>query len=118
MAHAETHEVAPGVTVRAIDPLHFVATKLEAWRGRGGGDYRESHDLEDLLAVVAGLPALRAEVQAAAREASAAVRTELAALARDGAFLTAVWGHFDGDDEGQRRAARLVEWLRALGRGS
>ena len=36
----------------------FLATKLEAFRGRGQGDFLFSHDLEDLMAVVDGRAAL------------------------------------------------------------
>ena len=60
--------------VRAITPLYFVATKLEAFAGRGRGDYQASHDLEDVLSVLAGLDSLRAEVRTDTSVAGGAVR--------------------------------------------
>ena len=39
-----------------------IATKIEAFRGRGGDDHQLSHDLEDLVAVVDGRPELIAEI--------------------------------------------------------
>jgi predicted nucleotidyltransferase len=54
------------VTVRLWDDLEirivrgpfFIATKLGAFQGRGKGDFFGSHDLEDLISVVDGRPAL------------------------------------------------------------
>jgi predicted nucleotidyltransferase len=116
IAAAEARTVAPGLEVLAITPVYFAATKLAAFHSRGRGDYVESHDLEDVLTVLAGLPSLRAEVAAAGSGVARAVRDDLVALATREAFLEATWGHFEGDAAGQRRAAATVAWLRGLGR--
>lgn len=63
VAEAISHELAPDLKVLVITPIYFIATKLEAFRGRGHGDYQASHDLEDILLVLAGLPDLRAQLQ-------------------------------------------------------
>lgn len=54
-----------GVAVRAATAPAFLATKLIALADRGAGDYRASHDLEDILAVVDGRALVRAELDAA-----------------------------------------------------
>ena len=118
IAAAEAYSVAPDLEVLAISPLHFVATKLEAFHSRGRGDYIESHDLEDVLTVLAGLPSLRDEVDAAGPGVARAVHGELVDLAAREAFLEATWGHFEGDAAGQARAASTVAWLRSLERTS
>ncbi len=43
------HRLTSGTEIRLIDPVHFVATKLEAFDGRGNSDFVMSHDLEDVL---------------------------------------------------------------------
>ena len=111
---AEVHIVASNVEILAISPIYFVATKLEAFHSRGGGDYVESHDLEDILTVLAGLPGLRAEVELALSGVAHAVRGELVHLAAQPAFVEATWGHFEGDVAGQARAASVVAWLRTI----
>lgn len=118
IAGAQTHAVAPDLEVLAISPLYFVATKLEAFHSRGRGDYIESHDLEDVLTVLAGLPSVRDQVDAAGSGVARAVRDDLAGLVAREAFLEAIWGHFEGDAAGQARAASTVVWLRSLGRTS
>jgi len=40
--------------IRLITAPLFLATKFEAFRGRGGNDYLASHDLEDLITVIDG----------------------------------------------------------------
>lgn len=55
-AEAAVHSLESILEVRAITPLYFVATKLEAFRGRGAGDYQASHDLEDILHRSLGAP--------------------------------------------------------------
>jgi hypothetical protein len=34
--------------------LYSLATKMEALKGRGGGDYVASHDMEDIITVLDG----------------------------------------------------------------
>jgi hypothetical protein len=52
---AQTFPIA-GHNLRIVTPALFVATKLEAFHGRGGGDVFASHDLEDIVAVADGRP--------------------------------------------------------------
>ena len=40
-----------GIVIRVVSPAYFLATKLEAFAGRGKGDYF-SHDLEDIVFVL------------------------------------------------------------------
>jgi hypothetical protein len=47
---AQTLQIA-GHEVRVVTPALFIAAKLDAFHGRGGGDIVASHDLEDIIAV-------------------------------------------------------------------
>ena len=40
--------------VKHITAPHFIATKIEAFNGRGNGDVLMSHDMEDIISVVDG----------------------------------------------------------------
>jgi hypothetical protein len=50
------------VRLQLITAPYFLATKLEAFRGRGRGDFAGSHDLEDVIAVIDGRVELIGEV--------------------------------------------------------
>ena len=63
MDTAARYKLVPGLEIRLISAPVFVATKLEAFKGRGGGDIF-SHDLEDAIAVIDGRETLLDEVRA------------------------------------------------------
>lgn len=81
-----------GLSVRRITPVYFVATKLEAFRGRGAGDYLASHDLEDVTTVVDGREELVAEVRDASQDVRGYIQREFGELLRSEDFLNAMPG--------------------------
>jgi hypothetical protein len=68
------------VTIRILDPPHFLASKLEAYRGRGDDDPYMSHDLEDVVSVVAGRPDCVEEVMAAGPELSDWIGSQMGSI--------------------------------------
>lgn len=78
--------------IRLVTPACFLATKLEAFEDRGGGDYLESHDLEDVLSVVDGRPTIVAEVADAEPALRGYVAGVFARLLADEGFLNALPG--------------------------
>jgi predicted nucleotidyltransferase len=89
---ADYHRIGGGVAVRVADAPSFVATKLEAFLDRGGGDYLSSHDLEDVLSVVDGRAELAAELGRAPPELRDFVAQTLARLLGDEGFDNALPG--------------------------
>ncbi len=63
--HAATRHLDDKLHIKVVSPVYFVATKLEAFAGRGEGDYYASHDMEDLIAVIDGRETLVNELEAA-----------------------------------------------------
>lgn len=49
--HANLMKLPSGKEIRVVTAAHFLATKFEAFHGRGEGDYY-SHDLEDIVFVM------------------------------------------------------------------
>jgi hypothetical protein len=68
------------IEIRVISGPAFVATKLEAFMSRGGGDILSSHDLEDILNVVDGRPSIVEELSAASEALQKFVRQTFGAL--------------------------------------
>jgi len=66
----------PSLQIRHITAPLFLATKLEAFKGRGKGAYYGSHDLDDALAVVDGRPSLESAGPNWMRPTSAGTRPE------------------------------------------
>lgn len=65
---AQTVTLSSGKTIRLISAPAFLATKFEAFAGRGKGDVLGSHDLEDIINLLHGRPELPQEVAVAAAE--------------------------------------------------
>ncbi|MGQ0834455.1 MAG: hypothetical protein ACT4O5_05925 [Gammaproteobacteria bacterium] len=113
---AESVRLPSGHMIRLVSPPLFLATKLEAFRSRGRGDFLASHDLEDIVTVLGGRPELLGEVQAAASPVRAYIAGEIGTLLQDPAFAQALTGHLAGDEASQARASLIRERLYALSR--
>lgn len=103
-----------GTLIRLIAAPVFLATKLEAFSGRGQGDYLFSHDLGDFLAVIDGRDSLLDECRASAAELRAYLAERAAGLLGSPAFIDALPGHLPGDAGSQARLPDLEGKLRAL----
>lgn len=110
---AETLHIA-GHDVRVVTPLLFIATKLEAFHGRGGNDVFASHDLEDIISVVDGRPEIVNDVAAADVDVRRCIRTEIRALLDDPNFIEALGGFLLPDAASQGRRSLLERRLRSL----
>jgi len=100
--------------IRLISAPLFIATKLEAFEGRGKGDMLLSHDLEDIVTVIDGRPSLIAEMRLASRDLQEYISEKFTMLLASEAFLSALSGHLPGDGASQSRLPLLERKLREL----
>jgi hypothetical protein len=113
IAHAETRKVGKW-RIRVVSAPFFLATKLEAFAGRGAGDFRASHDIEDLIALIDGRPELLDEARAAAPELQVYFAEELGELLDEPKFLDALPGHLRGDSVSQDRDRVVLARMKAI----
>jgi hypothetical protein len=92
IATAATVRLDSGADIRAAEPAALLATKLSAWKGRGGGDLLRSLDVHDVLTLIDGRPGLAAEFEAGPRNLRDYVRSELTKLQAERDFDYAVEG--------------------------
>ena len=111
LASAQDCAIADDLTVKILTPPYFVATKLEAYRGRGKDDPLESRDMEDILNVIDGRKELVGEIAEADPELRKYVASELADIQANPAFEYAVQGCVRGDTA---RADIIYKRLEAL----
>jgi hypothetical protein len=103
--------------IRMVAAPYFVATKLEAFKGRGAGDFLGSHDLEDVISVVDGRETLSAEVRNAGIDLNKSVGREIAKLLENPAFMDALPGFLLPDAASQSRIKIVLARLRDLASG-
>lgn len=111
---AQDHALPSGLVVRLVAPPYFLGTKLEAFFGRGKGDYYGSHDLEDMVAVVDGRQTLVREVENATPALKTYLREALGGLLGDPQFGYAVQGHLPPDVASQARVPTLLRRLKTI----
>jgi len=110
MSTAKEIEFEPGLCIRVITATYFVATKLEAFKGRGRGDYTRSHDLEDLLAVLDGREEIVEEISHA-DGVRPFIAKEFQTLLETQAFRDALPGYLLPDAGSQGRLPILLDRL-------
>jgi hypothetical protein len=103
-----------GLRLRVVTSPYFIATKLDAFRGRGQGDFYASRDLEDLIAVIDGRPSLLDEVRASPLDLRTYIGRQIGALLSNTLFLDAIPAHLPGDDASQARASIVLRTLEQL----
>ena len=86
-----------------------MATKIEAFKGRGEGDFLASRDIEDIIAVVDGRSELLDEVNDASPELRAYLSTELGAWIDERELAELIPCHLPGDAASQARAGLVLE---------
>jgi hypothetical protein len=97
-----------GTEIRLVTAPYFLATKLEAFYGRGKGDCIASHDLEDLIAVIDGRDAIAAEVHASPAPLRRYLSEAFSRLLANDAFRDALPGHMPGDAASQARISTIL----------
>jgi predicted nucleotidyltransferase len=110
----EIRRLSQDLEIRVVTAPFFIATKLEAYKGRGQGDFLASHDLEDLIAVVDGRAELIAELQTASDQLRVYVRSEIKTLLDARGFRDALPGYLYPDAASQARMSIIMERLQAL----
>ena len=118
---AESLVLPNGLTINLITAPAFIATKLEAFKGRGNSDYLASHDMEDVVTVIDGRATLLDEIMRSDPTLREYLVAEFSALLGNPKFIEALSGHLPGDAGSQQRLPRLPRLrarLRALAAGT
>lgn len=96
---AVPYTLPSGRVIQAAPPAYLVATKLEAFASRGGGDLYGSKDFEDVIRLIDGREELRQELEQAEGDLRTYVSRQLAELSQLDAFDSAAEGALGGGPE-------------------
>jgi predicted nucleotidyltransferase len=100
-----------GRQIKHLTAPLFLATKLEAYLGRGNNDPIGSHDLEDIIVVIDGRQELPGEIQASDDEVRLYINEQLAALMLHQDFDSFLYGNVRGPEG---RAEIVLERIKAM----
>ncbi len=109
VATAQDYVLNDALTIKLITPEYFVATKLEAYLGRGNGDALSSHDIEDLLNIFDGRASIVDDVLSASEDLQNYVSEQLSSLMEDGNFEYALQGTARNDPDREQLIFERLE---------
>lgn len=90
------------ISIKLVSPGFFVATKLEAWLGRGHGDALASRDIEDIINLIDGREELSNELSDLSPSVKAFISEQLSILLLDNNFEYAVSSQSNNSIERER----------------
>lgn len=116
---AQVFALQSGNVIRLISAPPFIATKLEAFAGRGMDstgalDFMGSHDLEDIISVIDRRPELLDECKVEPELLRRYLGQKFSELLSSVDFRSTLAGHLSGDSASQARLGALEGKLLAL----
>lgn len=112
--HSVQLEIEKTLTIQLVAPAYFLATKLEAFWGRGGGDYMASHDIEDIIAVLDGRPEIVTEIGNSSDDLRKFLADTFRLLLVNSEFRDALPGHLPPDRASQARLPKIIKRLEEI----
>jgi hypothetical protein len=111
---ATVKSLGDGLQARVVSAPVFIATKLEAYRDRGRGDFQASHDIEDIVSVVDGCADIAEQISHAPGSVRAFVVGEFVNWMRHPDWTDLMAGHLSGISLSAGRQRILCERVRAI----
>ena len=92
-----------GKLIRVLPAPYFLATKFDAFKGRGNQDYLLSKDMEDIITILDGRLEIIDEIQQAADDLRSYLADAFSKLLNNRHFTDALPGHLPPDKANQSR---------------
>ena len=108
LPHAVDRELPSGRNIRAAPPPYLLAMKLEAWSGRGRGDFLGSRDFEDIALLLDRRAELIDEISVADADLRRYVAAEAGKLLDDPRTQGGLMGAVPPDDLSQNRVPTVL----------
>lgn len=108
--NAVSHQISDDLSVKTITAPYFIATKIEAFVTRGNNDLIGSHDLEDIITIVAGRVEIVNEISLANDKLQSHLKQFFIKLLKNDQFESVLPGHLnEGSDVVRRQRVEIVK---------
>jgi predicted nucleotidyltransferase len=97
--HSTQKDVGNDCIIRLFQPPFFIASKMEAFKGRGSGDGRLSSDFEDIVFVLNNRRAIWDEMQMCSPNLKHYLKTEFENLSKSNYLYEWVSAHLDYSEQ-------------------
>ncbi len=109
-----TIELEPNLEIQIVTAPYFLGTKLDAYFGRGRGDYLTSHDMEDIINFINGRVEILEDIQNSEQDLRAFIIKCFQGFLEDELFLEALPGHLLPDQASQGRRSIILERIKKI----
>lgn len=112
--HAVTHQISEGLFIKSVTAPYFLATKIEAFKTRGNNDFLASHDLEDIITVIAGRVELTGEVTLANSALTKYLELTFTEMLENEQFHVALPGHLNDGPLTKERTQSVLRRIKQI----
>lgn len=112
--HFQKVSLPSGRKIRIFPAPYFLASKFEAFKGRGKGDFFGSKDLEDIVIVVHGRRNLRDEILSSPSDVQKYLKGQFSIITNNESFIESLSGHLADQTDPNEAAREVLEFLRTL----
>lgn len=109
-----TIELEPNLEIQIVTAPYFLGTKLDAFFGRGRGDYLASHDMEDIINFINGRVEILEDIKNSEAELKDFIIKSLQGFLEDELFLETLPGHLLPDQASQGRRSIIMERIKKI----
>ena len=113
---AISYQLTEDLTIRSVTPPYFLATKMEAFHGRGHGDFFASHDFEDMMTVIDGRPEIIEEIRDSDELLKKYLAEKFGYILENPQFQAALPGHLNYGSLAAERAEIVLNRIENLTR--
>lgn len=103
-----------GTAIRIVSVPYFIATKIEAFLGRGNNDFLGSADLEDIITILDGRPEIVSEIKAADKKLQTYIAKNFSDWLQNKVFINALPGLIAPDPTSQDRFSLIVDKIKII----
>ena len=100
--------------IKVFDLPYLIATKIEAFKGRGKGQFMLSHDIEDIVTLIDGCSSFHKIFQSTEADVRTFVKNEFSQFIKDSNFTDAIDAHISDRVNVAGRKRIVLEKMRAL----
>ena len=111
--HANTFSLE-GIKIRIASAPYFLATKIEAFLGRGNNDFMGSPDMEDIITIIDGRSEITQEIKVSESDLREYLHNKFQNWLQQDSFLNALPGHLPPDLASQERLEIIIERIKNI----
>lgn len=112
--NAVPFEFKQEITIQLVTAPYFISTKIEAFKGRGKGDYIASHDIEDIITILDGRLEILSEIRNSPHDLKEYLANMFQKLLSCNAFVESLSGHLLPDEASQARLVRIKTLMKEI----